>query len=76
MSEPSKSPKRPDESALLKALGISLGLVLVLCALAFWPAPKWSPPARPHLQAPIVLDVLVNQLPTPAQQNGPAGDPR
>lgn len=49
-----------------RLIGVSVALVLALAALAFWPAPAWTPPARPSLRAPIVFDELVSQPPPPS----------
>lgn len=48
---------------LSQAMWISTALLVALGVLAFWPAPRWSPPPRPPLRTPIVLDELVSHAP-------------
>ena len=45
---------------LTQALLVSLLVVFVLGALAFWPTRAFTPPPRPALGAPIVFDEFVN----------------
>jgi hypothetical protein len=56
------------------ALLVSVLLVALLAALAFWPARAWAPPREPALKAPIVFDELVNP-PAPAETGAAAPDP-
>jgi hypothetical protein len=54
---------------LKRALWISTALLVALGAAAFWPAPRWAPPPRPVLRAPIVFDELVSHTPPPSEPN-------
>jgi hypothetical protein len=45
---------------------VSAIVVVGLGALALWPRPTWTPPARPPLKAPIVFDELVSHAPPPS----------
>jgi hypothetical protein len=48
---------------LHRAMWLSTALLVALGVLAFWPARRSSPPPRPPLRAPIVLDELVSHAP-------------
>ena len=56
---------------LRRALWISSALLLALTVLAFWPAPRWTPPPRPPLRSPVVFDELVSQSPPPDAARAP-----
>jgi len=48
---------------LSRAVLFAVLCTAVLGTVAFWPAPRWAPPARPPLRAPIVFDQLHNLPP-------------
>ena len=65
-----------DDPRLGRALLISLGLALLLAAVAFWPSAPEPIAPRPKLQAPIVFDVLnAAPLPKAYPESEPAASP-
>lgn len=46
--------------SLGSALFLTVLVIVVLSALAFWPSKEWAPPRRPGIPAPIVFDEFVN----------------
>ena len=61
------TPAAAEHSAQLAVAAlVSVVLVLVLAAVAFWPARAWAPPARPGLSKPIVFDEFFNAAASPS----------
>lgn len=62
-----------NEVTLRRPLLISLGVVLLLAAVAFWPSRPEPIAPRPTLKAPIAFDVLnPASLPQGVPDTGPA----